>query len=410
MSNTFSYYLIYFLIGFESHATEGSKQTSLYVRLTASLWLQTTILTAIITPWSDRLNDGSTGLLQSIYAIFVFEIIRGPVMQVVDIPGNFNRHFFAPRAPDQRRMNLCFQGTKYSLADRYKSMTNILFLTFYYSSIFPGGFLLSALALAIHYWADKFCILRSWTQIPSPGANIAKFSGYFLMAAILFFVVVSTYMFAGFPFDNACPLNSVASEEYVGDFIAYDLEGNEIDISVNDDDENYLFCQQDLFRQWKLPLPNSWYGLEDGEKWMTQDQEMVVFYCAMLSCGYVMYLLLISVSHFLYGFIKDIFTSTYEPDGEASTQGFSEVNGIKGYIPQAKIPGYPFPVLLCHTSGINKELIGWKSPRHSHKYYNVILDVPGLEKSELTQFAITKQWAPSKTHAPSEPAANFCMT
>ena len=108
-----------YLVSYESHAYEGAVQISLYAKVTVSLWIQTAIITAVITPFTESLSNGDTGIIHSLFAIYAFEIVRGPAMQIVDIYGHVQRHFFAPRAPDQRRMNLLFQGTLFELAERY---------------------------------------------------------------------------------------------------------------------------------------------------------------------------------------------------------------------------------------------------------------------------------------------------
>lgn len=84
-------------------------------------------------------------------------------------------------------------------------MTNILFLTFYYGFIFPAGFFFASATLAVHYWVDKFCLLRVWAPAPMLGSEIADRSRvYFFSAAIAVYAVMSSYNYASFPYDNAC--------------------------------------------------------------------------------------------------------------------------------------------------------------------------------------------------------------
>lgn len=64
----------------------------------------------------------------------------------------------APIAVDHQRMNLYFQGTAYDLSERYTNMTNVLFTTFYYSTIFPSSFFFTAATLFVHYWTGKLCV------------------------------------------------------------------------------------------------------------------------------------------------------------------------------------------------------------------------------------------------------------
>jgi hypothetical protein len=103
----------------ESHRSENSRQASYYFKVTASMWILTTILTAYLTPFTDTLDDERKSLIPAMYAIFITELLKTPITKVLDLPGQFHRHILAPRAPDQRRMNAYFRGATYHLSERY---------------------------------------------------------------------------------------------------------------------------------------------------------------------------------------------------------------------------------------------------------------------------------------------------
>ena len=69
-------YAIRLINTFESHSSEGSLQSSLYIKMTLLRWFYTAIVTAIITPFTDMIADtvsidnGNTYLIDGIYAIF----------------------------------------------------------------------------------------------------------------------------------------------------------------------------------------------------------------------------------------------------------------------------------------------------------------------------------------------------
>ena len=119
------------LTSFESHPTETSYSTSRYLKLTIFRWLFTAVLTTIITPFTDTIQDEAS-LINSISILFMLDLIRFPLLQLPDIIGNLRRHVFGPRAGSQRQMNLYFQGTDYDIGERYTEVTRILFLTFFY--------------------------------------------------------------------------------------------------------------------------------------------------------------------------------------------------------------------------------------------------------------------------------------
>ena len=84
------------------------------MKMTFFRWVNTAIITTYITPFTDTLQDGSY-LIDSIYVLFMVELLSRPLLQLSDIRGNLNRHYFGPRELDQRRMNLKFQGSTYDI-------------------------------------------------------------------------------------------------------------------------------------------------------------------------------------------------------------------------------------------------------------------------------------------------------
>jgi hypothetical protein len=170
--NTMAPYVCYYIVFyFESHASEGGWQTSLYFKITANRWITTALLTAMITPFTDTLENQVDSLIPAMYAIFITEMLKAPATQLLDISGHWKRHVLAPRARDQKRMCYYFKGTEYALSERYTDQTTVLFLTFYYAMLFPAGFFFGSATLCVHYWTDKFCLLRVWKQAPPIGSE-----------------------------------------------------------------------------------------------------------------------------------------------------------------------------------------------------------------------------------------------
>ena len=117
--NSFVPYICYGITALESHTEEGSKSTSRYVKITLFLFFNSAIVTSVITPFTDSLSNDPGGITHSIYAIFVFELISGPLLQLLDPSGIINRHILGPRTKNFRRMLLLFAGTQYELSERY---------------------------------------------------------------------------------------------------------------------------------------------------------------------------------------------------------------------------------------------------------------------------------------------------
>ena len=144
--------IVKILMIFEPHTTEGSFQTSLYLKITLFRWINTAVLTKLITPFTSTVTDGNKDLIKSIHALLWSELWLVPFLRLTDYMGNLKKHILAPRARTQELMNSWFQGTYYNLGERYTDLTKVLFLCFFYSALFPSTFFFGAAILAIQYF------------------------------------------------------------------------------------------------------------------------------------------------------------------------------------------------------------------------------------------------------------------
>lgn len=264
-----------FITDFESHSNESKVQTSLYVKIAAFRWVNTSIIITVITPFTNTLTP-SNGLISQIAAIFFAEIVTTNVIQLTDVWGHIQRHILAPRAKTQDAMNQLFKGLEVELAERYTNMTKIMFLAFWYSSIFPGGLLFAAVALTVNYYTDRFSLMRSWQRAPSVGNEIATFSRqYFLSTACVILAAMSSFYWAAFPFDNLCKVDDVLYDGVTED-VVIDLEQhpypNNSNFTVTPDTEVYRFCNQDfILKGPRFPFIYREDVTDHGE-WMTPEQ------------------------------------------------------------------------------------------------------------------------------------------
>jgi hypothetical protein len=112
-------YLCKAITSLESHPQEGSKSGSRYMKVTIFRFVNTALVTSLITPFTDTVANDRSAITRSLYAIYVFELIRAPLTQLLDPTGNVQRHVLGPRATNFKRMTLLFQGTVYELSERY---------------------------------------------------------------------------------------------------------------------------------------------------------------------------------------------------------------------------------------------------------------------------------------------------
>uniref|UniRef100_A0A7S2UQW1 CSC1/OSCA1-like cytosolic domain-containing protein n=1 Tax=Attheya septentrionalis TaxID=420275 RepID=A0A7S2UQW1_9STRA len=101
----------------EAHPNEGGYQASLYVKLSIFRWMNTAVVTTLVTPFTKTISEG--GLIESVHAVLKAEIITLPIVHMCDIMGTIRRHFLAPFAPHQDSMNMYFRGGVQSLGEKY---------------------------------------------------------------------------------------------------------------------------------------------------------------------------------------------------------------------------------------------------------------------------------------------------
>jgi len=368
------------LTSYESHPNETLVTISLYMKMTIFRWTSTAIASMLFIPSTDMVQNE----LPALFSLYIVEIVKDPILQYLDIFGNINRHYFGPRAVDQRRMNLCFQGSNYDLSERYTNLTKILFLTFFYCTIFPVAFFLASLSMTVTFVMDKFSILRSWKRGPKIGSRIATFSNtYFIPLCFLAYAITSSTYYYSFPLDKACKSTELVSNMNTCSYNITTLDNKFHEVEIESGDYHFNFCKnQNMWHSFpSLPKLQS-----EGFKWMTNSQKKfssLYGWTSIAVCCIVSAIILYSS---IGKYFNSLFFKTYKPDGKAMKIQFDEVDNINGYIPQVKIPGFAFPFLICNIHDIDSELIGWKNPRKSYDYHNMIFDVQSIMKIDTKEF------------------------
>lgn len=390
---------------FESHPTDGNRQASLYIKMTIFKWVNTAIVTAIITPFVYTIAPQE--LLHKVNAIFFAELITNPLLLMSDIWGHIQRHVLGPRAPDQERMNLNFRGGTFLISLRYTEMTKILFLTFFYSAIYPAGFFFAAASLSVNYLVDRFCLLRTYGPAPLVGTSVAELSRSLLFpAAFLTYAIMVSYNYAGFPFDNACPTNEVVPEEYVGgsDIVARTGEGVRIVIpAIAADDTTVSYCLQDMLRFRPGAFPAIPLFQREGQEWMDAEQEQATRLLGWTSVVIVAIVTILFLHRVVWStLLRKFLCKPTKPTGEASSRvKFSNMREPYGYVPQVKSSKFQYPLLACDISAVESDFLDWSDPGTAYPFdkHNLIHDLPGLllsptrsTNSNKKLFSVMKTW------------------
>lgn len=394
------------LVNYESHPSESRRQSSMFIKIVAFRWINTAIIVYMITPFASTLSSGNDNILDGVCEIFLAEIVTTNLIKLVDPAGIYKRHYMAPRAKSQEEMNSFMRGEEWHLAERYTNMSKIVFLTLWYSSIFPIGFLYCALALSINYFTDRYNLMRTWRQAPRLGSHISSFSRrYFFPLAITAMAIASSYTWAGFTFDNLCANRDGNDDnelaEYMGKWEVTSADGSQSEeVSVAEGDTSYQFCQQSLYWYGKgFNFPAIPYWQQEGQEWMTEEQEQVTSVYGWTSFALVVAVCIFILKRSVYNFM---YRSRYKACGEDQGIDFSEVATISSYIPQVQSDLFPHPLLAVDTDDVDEELYEWKDPDKPYSYYDVTRDarevLSGAEtlsnKDFNSLFSQIKHWPP----------------
>ena len=81
--------IVKFVSAFELHRDESSSDAGKYYKITLFRWVTTVVVIAYITPFTDSLQEGSF-LLDSIFTLFLVDLITTPIFQLGDFVGIVN--------------------------------------------------------------------------------------------------------------------------------------------------------------------------------------------------------------------------------------------------------------------------------------------------------------------------------
>mmetsp|Transcript_5812 Transcript_5812/g.13266 ORF Transcript_5812/g.13266 Transcript_5812/m.13266 type:complete len:1004 (-) Transcript_5812:1353-4364(-) len=372
------------LVSYEKHFDEGSIQASLYLKITVFRWVNTAIITRLITPFLVTLGENKIDLINTVNALMISEMIMAPLLRYFDVMTILKRHYFAPRAKSEEELFSCFSGGWYNLGERYTDFTKVLLLCTFYSAFYPLIYFLGAAILFGQYWMDKFLLLSSWQKAPFVGPETARFSRtYFNTAAILLGAISSGYAYARSPFTNLCSCADNDKECPAQDQFVFNnvmLQSGD-DVEVQASNELFYFCNQ---KDISFPPIPSVQGSVD--KWMTDGQEHLTGVYGVTCLILLILYFVVILGQQIFSTVLSLVKGMYKPKGCTQHKDFSSGIGLESfaYIPQLERSGFHFPLLACNIDDIDVKLIGWKDPNcrnktNEHRNYdnhNLIFDVP----------------------------------
>lgn len=148
----------------EKHMTQTSYNTSVALKQTIAMFLNTAIVSFIL-HWGDFYSP--QGLAAEMYNIMISNAVVQPVVYWLN-PAYRVQQYIRWRACQkedqvllsQREAQKLFEGPEVDMPQRYATLMKTYLLTVVYAPMMPFSFLFGLLALCIQYWVDKYMLLR----------------------------------------------------------------------------------------------------------------------------------------------------------------------------------------------------------------------------------------------------------
>lgn len=228
-------------------------------------------------------------------------------------------------------------------------------------------------------------------KAPELGLQLAKISNRYLFSvALVSYVILASYSWSGFPYDNAClslsndSTENVLPDKYIGNHTINDINGNKFEgqnvvIDETYDGGIYSFCNQDLLRERVFLALYVWGG--ENTPWMSDGQTLLVKIFGVTIIIVVILLfseVFIKILYLLRGYIIPV----YKPTGKSSDKPFSKLNIVSAYIPMVNVPGNPNRFFLCDVGDIKNSLLDVEcdETEQHHPEINLIYDIPWVNE------------------------------
>ncbi|CAM9629055.1 unnamed protein product [Scytosiphon promiscuus] len=180
----------------EVHKSSTQRQASMMFKLVVSRSINSAFLLFIITSDIEQLEAGT---LTKILTILVADAFSGPLLRLTNIPDLIGRKLIAPKQKTQAEMNVFFQGALWNLAERYTDMIKTVVVGLFYSAIVPTGLFITAAAMIMLYWVDKYSLLRLWKRPPAYNESLSSQTRMYITLCIWMHLIMARVFFAKWP-------------------------------------------------------------------------------------------------------------------------------------------------------------------------------------------------------------------
>lgn len=190
---------------FESHQTYSSFQVSMMTKLVMLRFVNSAILTFLVTPNNAFLT---TETISKVLNILVIDLIFTCTVRVVDPGTRFTRYVLGRKALTQDKLNDYFRGVLWNLGERYTDMFKTLFVCLFYSAIAPTAYFVASVSFFALFTVDKYLLLRHWAVAPEMDDSLSIASRKFFALSVAAHMWVTRWFYGHWPFVQLSPVRS----------------------------------------------------------------------------------------------------------------------------------------------------------------------------------------------------------
>jgi hypothetical protein len=215
-------------------------------------------------------------------------------------------------------------------------MTKTLFLSLFWCALYPQGLFITALAYAICYTLDKYCLLRSWSTPSALDDDLTKKSRAYIAFALYAHVVMTMVFYSGWPFDNTCP---VIPHQHLPKEV-FKVANAALNVTM---DYIYEECEQNPMGHFTTILA----GGSTVQQYMYGHQKKAVTLYATIVMFMTVVLIGVFFGKTLVETVYGMFYGSYSAETDVQNINFSSVEEAQTYIPEMRDPKLTFPILCC---------------------------------------------------------------
>lgn len=187
---------------FECHLDVDDKLGSLLFKLVPAR-----VLTSVFFKYTGKLKWDEYLNTRNILDIMYIQLatcFASPIFSFLDLYNLTKKYIFAPIfSKSQRDYNGYWKGSEWDLAERYSSLSKVIFVTLFYSLLIPLSYFVCAGTLMFAFYFDRFMLFCRWIPAPMMDSTLALYVRRIGLISVVAHMYVSSRLLYSWPMDSA---------------------------------------------------------------------------------------------------------------------------------------------------------------------------------------------------------------